>query len=250
MARVDAATEGPGWVVDGNYSVVRDVVWAKADAVVWFDLPYVTVLARVVRRTVRRSLTREELWNGNREPFSNLWSLDPKKSIIAWTALDTACTARATRRPSANRAGPGSASCACARRRRPTGSWPVWRPRQTRRGEMDLELAGKVVLDHGWHGRAGPGAGRPAGRRGRVGGRVRPGRGAPGDGAPGAGRGRRRAGGAGRRLASGRARSLRGRRRGPLGSDRRRGAQRRPRLGRARWRPSTTPPGRATSSSS
>jgi adenylate kinase family enzyme len=86
LARVDAATAGPGWVVDGNYSAVRDVVWGKADAVVWFDLSYVTVLSRVVRRTVRRVLTRQELWNGNREPFSNLWSFDPKKSIIVWAA--------------------------------------------------------------------------------------------------------------------------------------------------------------------
>jgi adenylate kinase family enzyme len=86
LARVDVATEGDGWVVDGNYSVVREVVWAKADAVVWFDLPYARVMAQVIGRTVRRTVTRQELWNGNREPFSNLWSLDPKKSIVAWTA--------------------------------------------------------------------------------------------------------------------------------------------------------------------
>jgi hypothetical protein len=35
---------------------------------------------------VRRTITREELWNGNREPLSNLWSLKPEKSIIAWAA--------------------------------------------------------------------------------------------------------------------------------------------------------------------
>jgi hypothetical protein len=53
---------------------------------VWFDLPYVTVMGRTIRRTVRRTATRQELWNGNKEPFSNLWSLNPEKSIIAWTA--------------------------------------------------------------------------------------------------------------------------------------------------------------------
>jgi adenylate kinase family enzyme len=84
--RVAAAIEPGAWVVDGNYSVVRDIVWDKADTVVWFDLPYVTVMARTIRRTLRRTLTREELWNGNREPLSNLCSLKPEKSIIAWTA--------------------------------------------------------------------------------------------------------------------------------------------------------------------
>jgi len=83
---VEAATEREGWVVDGNYSVVRDIVWEKADTVVWCDLPYVTVMARTIGRTLRRTMTREELWNGNREPWSNLWSFKPEKSIIAWTA--------------------------------------------------------------------------------------------------------------------------------------------------------------------
>ena len=85
-ARVEAATEREGWVVDGNYSVVRDIVWEKADTVVWCDLPYVTVMARTIGRTLRRTMTQEELWNGNREPWSNLWSFKPEKSIIAWTA--------------------------------------------------------------------------------------------------------------------------------------------------------------------
>ncbi len=85
-ARVDSATEGEAWVVDGNYSAVADIVWAKADTVVWFDLPYLTVMARTIGRTLRRTVTRQELWNGNRERLSNLWSFDPEKSIIAWTA--------------------------------------------------------------------------------------------------------------------------------------------------------------------
>ena len=85
-SRVDVATAQDCWVVDGNYSAVREVVWTKADTVVWFDLPFLLVLSRTVRRTLRRVATREELWNGNREPFSNLWSLKPEKSIIAWAA--------------------------------------------------------------------------------------------------------------------------------------------------------------------
>ncbi len=84
--RVAGAVEADRWVVDGNYSVVRDIVWDRADTVVWFDLPYASVMARTIGRTVRRTVTREELWNGNREPLSNLWSLKPEKSIIAWAA--------------------------------------------------------------------------------------------------------------------------------------------------------------------
>ncbi len=85
-ARVTEVTGSARWVVDGNYSTVRDIVWERADTVVWFDLPYVTVMARTIRRTVRRTVTRQQLWNGNKEPWSNLFSFKPEKSIIAWAA--------------------------------------------------------------------------------------------------------------------------------------------------------------------
>jgi len=84
--RVAEATGAPRWVVDGNYKAVRELVWERADTVVWLDLPYAVAMARTVRRTVRRTVTRQELWNGNREPWSNLWSFNPEKSIVAWTA--------------------------------------------------------------------------------------------------------------------------------------------------------------------
>ncbi len=86
MAQVTHATAARRWVVDGNYSTVRELVWERADTVVWFDLPYALVMARTVRRTVRRTVGRQELWNGNKEPWSNLYSFNPHESIIAWAA--------------------------------------------------------------------------------------------------------------------------------------------------------------------
>jgi adenylate kinase family enzyme len=80
--RLDAAPEG--WVLCGNYSAVREVVWPRVDTVAWLDLPRATVMKRVTARTLRRVFTREELWNGNREPFSNLYAWDPTKNIIRW----------------------------------------------------------------------------------------------------------------------------------------------------------------------
>ena len=79
-------TAGDGWVVDGNYgSVTSDLVWPRADTLVWLDLPRRVVMRQVIRRTLGRVATREELWNGNREPWSNLYRLDPKRSIIRWS---------------------------------------------------------------------------------------------------------------------------------------------------------------------
>jgi hypothetical protein len=63
---------------------VQDLIWARADTVVWLDYPRSLVMRRIIRRTLRRMIRREELWNGNRERWRNLASLDPERSIIAW----------------------------------------------------------------------------------------------------------------------------------------------------------------------
>jgi adenylate kinase family enzyme len=83
-SRVDAATRDGGWVVDGNYSTVRDIVWARADTVIWLDLPRRTVMRQVVWRTLRRVVLRVELWNSNRERWRNLLTRDPNENIILW----------------------------------------------------------------------------------------------------------------------------------------------------------------------
>ena len=82
--RVAAFTSGASWVVDGNYSAVRDIVWARADTVVWLDLARSRVMRQVILRTLRRLATRAELWNGNRERWRNLVSVNPEESIILW----------------------------------------------------------------------------------------------------------------------------------------------------------------------
>jgi adenylate kinase family enzyme len=83
-ARVDAVLGTDGWVIDGNYRVVRPLVWARADTVVWFDLPRRTVMRQIVIRTLRRGVTRQELWNGNRERLANLVRRDPNESVVRW----------------------------------------------------------------------------------------------------------------------------------------------------------------------
>lgn len=75
---------GDAWVVDGNYRAVQPLVWERAELVLWLALPRLQVLRQLVARTVRRALTREVLWNGNRERLENFTSWDPERSVIAW----------------------------------------------------------------------------------------------------------------------------------------------------------------------
>ena len=83
--RVAVAAAGDGWVIDGNYRAVRPLVWARADTVVWLDLPRRTVMRQIIWRTLRRAAGRVELWNGNTERWRNLFSLNPEESVIAWS---------------------------------------------------------------------------------------------------------------------------------------------------------------------
>ena len=84
-ARVGEVAAGERWVVDGNYSTVReDIVWPRADTVVWLDLPKRVVMLQILRRTVGRVMRRTELWNGNRESLRNALSRDPDRSVVMW----------------------------------------------------------------------------------------------------------------------------------------------------------------------
>jgi adenylate kinase family enzyme len=79
---VAAATAADRWVSDGNYGVVRDLVWGRATAVIWLDYPFATVLWRSLYRTARRVLLRERLYSGNRETFRK--ALLSRDSILWW----------------------------------------------------------------------------------------------------------------------------------------------------------------------
>ena len=82
--RVARATAGTRWVVAGNYGRARDLTWPRADTVVWLDYSLPLVLWRLTARTVRRAVTREVLWNGNREylwEHCRLWS---DRSLFHW----------------------------------------------------------------------------------------------------------------------------------------------------------------------
>lgn len=82
---VERATAGEGWVVDGNYRLlVQDIVTERADTLVWLDLSRPVVMWQILARTLGRLLLRRELWNGNRERWRNLATLDPQESIVLW----------------------------------------------------------------------------------------------------------------------------------------------------------------------
>jgi adenylate kinase family enzyme len=67
--RAAEATDCEHWVCDGNYSVLREVLWPRATHVVWLDYDRRVIMARVIRRSIVRAIDRRELWNGNFEDW-------------------------------------------------------------------------------------------------------------------------------------------------------------------------------------
>ena len=79
---VEKAVSADEWVVDGNYSKTRDIVWSRATAVIWLNYSFPVVLSRALTRTTRRIFEKEVLYSGNRETFRK--SFLSRDSFIFW----------------------------------------------------------------------------------------------------------------------------------------------------------------------
>ncbi|MCA1710561.1 MAG: adenylate kinase [Actinobacteria bacterium] len=55
--RTAAAVAADRWVTDGNKRAVRDLVWPRADTVVWLDYPFAVSVWRLGKRAIRRTST-------------------------------------------------------------------------------------------------------------------------------------------------------------------------------------------------
>lgn len=83
----EKATDCQAWAIDGNVASTHRpenaLLLERADTLVWLDLPRRTIGPQLFWRTVRRSITREELWHGNRESFR--LSFLSRDSIFIWS---------------------------------------------------------------------------------------------------------------------------------------------------------------------
>jgi adenylate kinase family enzyme len=85
--RVLKVVSSDAWVLDGNYSVVRDLVWGRTDAIVWLDPSLAVILRQYAGRTWHRIRSRQEIWpgTGNRERLSHMLGRDG----LLWWILST-----------------------------------------------------------------------------------------------------------------------------------------------------------------
>lgn len=84
--RVTDALAADDWTIDGNYSKVRQIIWAQADTIVWLDYAFPLIMWRLFRRTMLRIVRRELLWGTNRESIRiHFFSRDS----LFWWAIKT-----------------------------------------------------------------------------------------------------------------------------------------------------------------
>ena len=79
---VKQVTAADTWIVDGNYSAVRDIVWPRATSIIWLNHSFRVVLYRSFTRSIVRAVTKKKLFAGNVETFKQTFF--SRDSIILW----------------------------------------------------------------------------------------------------------------------------------------------------------------------
>ena len=81
-SKVRKSDQHERWVIDGNFSMVRDLIWKNADTIIWLDYPFHVVFLQALARSIRRIVNRERLFADNIETFSQTFF--SKNSILYW----------------------------------------------------------------------------------------------------------------------------------------------------------------------
>ena len=82
---ISAATASDSWIVAGNYTKFsHQLTWPRADTIIWLDLPLPLLSIRLLRRSWKRSRSKELLWGTNRERFLPQLRIWHSTSLLNW----------------------------------------------------------------------------------------------------------------------------------------------------------------------
>jgi adenylate kinase family enzyme len=71
------------WIISGNYRGTHAFTMPKATCVIWLDFRLRLVLWRMLKRTLQRIVTQEEICNGNRETIYGTFF--DKENLFSYT---------------------------------------------------------------------------------------------------------------------------------------------------------------------
>lgn len=82
--RVLSATQTESWAIAGNYRVVSDIIWPKAQLIIWLDYSLPRILWQLTRRTLNRWWNKELICGANRESLRMHLQIWSEKSLYHW----------------------------------------------------------------------------------------------------------------------------------------------------------------------
>ena len=81
-SKVRKSVQYERWVIDGNFSIVRDLIWENADTIIWLNYPFYVVFLQALVLSINRIVTKEQLFGNNVESFQQTFFT--KNSIVYW----------------------------------------------------------------------------------------------------------------------------------------------------------------------
>jgi adenylate kinase family enzyme len=57
---VSESIKGDTWIIDGSYTSVQDIVWTRAEAIIWMDFSFWVFLSRLAKRSLYRIFVRKK----------------------------------------------------------------------------------------------------------------------------------------------------------------------------------------------
>jgi adenylate kinase family enzyme len=79
---VEQEISGENWIIDGNYSYIRPLIWARATTLVWLNYSFFVTFSRALKRTSSRVIDKQIICNGNQETFGKAFM--SRDSILLW----------------------------------------------------------------------------------------------------------------------------------------------------------------------
>lgn len=77
LEEVSRISSGSSWIFDSfGYPQVRDLLWSRADTVVWLDYSRPVIMRRILRRSAARTLLRRRIFGGNIETLGDWFKAD------------------------------------------------------------------------------------------------------------------------------------------------------------------------------
>ena len=73
---------GDTWVTEGQYRVVRHLLFERASTIIWLNYPFPLVLWRALKRTTHRAITGQKVCGDNQESIRIAFF--SRQSIILW----------------------------------------------------------------------------------------------------------------------------------------------------------------------